>query len=71
MKAGVPVSINSDDPGLFGIDLGHEYEVLQRDLAFTAAEFDRCNDWAAAHSFLPLAVKQKVWPRPIPPLTRA
>lgn len=70
MQAGVPVSINSDDPGLFGIDLGHEYEVLRRELAFTAAEFDRCNDWAAAHSFLPLAVKQKVWPRPIPPLTK-
>lgn len=70
MKAGVPVSINSDDPSLFGIDLCHEYEVLQRDLAFTQAEFDRCNDWAAAHSFVPPAVKQKVWPRPIPPLTR-
>jgi len=71
MQAGVPVSINSDDPGLFGIDLCHEYEVLQRELAFTTAEFDRCNDLAAAHSFLPREVKQKVWPRPIPPLTRA
>ncbi|NJO13175.1 MAG: hypothetical protein HC872_06595 [Gammaproteobacteria bacterium] len=59
------MSINSDDPGLFGIDLCHEYEVLERDLNFTVAEFDDLNDLAAAHSFLPTAVKQRVWPRPI------
>ena len=68
MAHGVPVSINSDDPGLFGIDLCHEYRVLQRDLAFTREEFDRCNDAAAAHSFLPREIKQRVWPRPIPAL---
>lgn len=66
LEAGVHVSINSDDPGLFGIDLGHEYDVLRRELGFTAAEFDYCNDLAAAHSFLPDAVKRQVWPRPIP-----
>lgn len=27
IRSGVPVSINSDDPNLFGIDLVHEYEV--------------------------------------------
>jgi len=67
MDYGVPVSINSDDPSLFGIDLCHEYRVLQRDLGFTRAEFDRCNDMAAAQSFVPHAVKQQVWPRRIPP----
>ena len=66
MEAGVHVSINSDDPSLFGIDLNHEYEVLERDLRFTLTEFERCNDSAAAHSFLPQAVKQRVWPRKIP-----
>jgi adenosine deaminase len=66
MAHGVPVSINSDDPGLFGIDLCHEYRVLERALAFTGEEFDRCNDAAAAHSFLPHEIKQRVWPRPIP-----
>lgn len=65
MDAGVPVSINSDDPSLFGIDLCHEYEVLARDLKFTQAEFERINDQAAAHSFLPLEAKQRVWPRKI------
>lgn len=66
MEAGIPVSINTDDPGLFGIDLNHEYQVLQRELGFTVAEFDRCNDLAAAHSFVPGPLKQRVWPRPIP-----
>ena len=66
MQAGVDVSINSDDPGLFDIDLCHEYRVLERELEFTLAEFDRCNDLAAAHSFVPDEIKQKVWPRPIP-----
>jgi len=52
MEAGVPVTINSDDPGLFGIDLCHEYELLHREHGFTRGEFDRCNEVAAAHSFL-------------------
>jgi adenosine deaminase len=65
MEPGVPVSINSDDPSLFGIDLSHEYRALERDLGFTREEFDRVNDIAAAHSFLPHEAKQRVWPRPI------
>jgi adenosine deaminase len=66
LEAGVHVSINSDDPGLFGIDLCDEHEALRRELGFTAAELGHCNDLAAAHSFLPIEVKRKVWPRPIP-----
>jgi len=52
MEAGVAVTINSDDPSLFGIDLCHEYELLQREHGFTREEFDRCNEIAAAHSFI-------------------
>jgi adenosine deaminase len=66
MQLGVHCSINSDDPGLFGIDLTHEYEVLQRDLRFTQEEFDRLNDLAAAHSFIAPDIKRHVWPRDIP-----
>jgi adenosine deaminase len=53
MEAGVTVTINADDPSLFGIDLRHEYELLAREHAFTAEEFTRCNAAALAHSFLP------------------
>jgi adenosine deaminase len=69
MEKGVPVTINSDDPGVFGIDLTNEYRVLHEGLGLTLADFERCNDTAAAASFIPLAQKQKVWPRQIPTAT--
>ena len=65
MEAGVMVSINSDDPHLFGIDLCHEYDVVHDELGLTVEDFDRINDDAAACSFLPLEEKQRVWPREI------
>lgn len=65
MESDVPVTINSDDPGIFGIDLVHEYELLETIYGFTETEFQRCNDIAAQASFLPLLKKQKYWPRPI------
>lgn len=65
MEKGILVTANSDDPGVFAIDLVNEYEILQREHSFTAAEFDRINDVAASASFLPLESKQKFWPRPI------
>lgn len=65
MEFGVLTTINTDDPGIFGIDLTHEYEVLQKFHDFTDKDFERCNDYAAQTSFVPLEKKQKVWPRPI------
>ncbi len=52
-RAGVPVSINSDDPHLFGIDLVHEYELCARLYGFGLEDFRSINRAAAAHSFLP------------------
>ena len=68
MEAGVRTTINSDDPGIFNIDLVHEYELLHRHFAFKDQEFMDCNDLAAQASFIDLDQKQKVWPRPITPL---
>jgi adenosine deaminase len=65
MKQGLLVTLNSDDPGVFDIDLTNEYEVLAREHGFTAVEFERINDIAAAASFVPLEIKQKYWPRRI------
>jgi adenosine deaminase len=65
MDQGVKVTINSDDPGVFGIDLTNEYRVLHEGLGLTLEDFTRCNDTAAAASFIPLADRQKVWPREI------
>ena len=66
MEAGVMVSINSDDPHLFGIDLCHEYDIVHDELGLTLEDFDRINDDAAACSFLPPEEKQQVWSRKIP-----
>ncbi len=63
MNAGVGVTINSDDPGVFGIDLTNEYKVLQDNLGLTEADFKKCNDTAYAASFIPLAARAKTWPR--------
>ena len=65
MQAGVPVTINSDDPGVFDIDLTNEYRVLHEEQGMDTSDFARCNDIAAANSFLPYEAKQKFWPRPI------
>lgn len=53
MESGVATTINSDDPGIFNIDLTHEYELLKEQHLFTLEEFKKCNDWAAKASFLP------------------
>ncbi len=65
MEAGVLTTINSDDPGIFDINLTNEYHLLSEQYQFTQKEFDLCNDIAAAASFIPLAQKQKYWSRKI------
>jgi len=65
INAGIQVTINSDDPGIFATQLSDDYEVLHRVHGFTAAEFDKANDIAAAASFIAAADKQKHWPRTI------
>lgn len=65
INAGVQVTINSDDPGIFATQLSDDYEVLHRVHGFTVPEFDKANDIAAAVSFIDAAEKQKHWPRKI------
>ncbi|MDP3542261.1 MAG: adenosine deaminase [Elusimicrobiota bacterium] len=36
--AGLTATLSTDDPGVFGIDLSHEYEALSREAKFTAEE---------------------------------
>lgn len=58
--AGVSISINTDDAHLMGIDLVHEYELLQNLFGFSEADFKRINRRALEHSFLPEAYKTRV-----------
>ncbi|CAN5393454.1 adenosine deaminase [soil metagenome] len=59
--AGVLVTINTDDPGVFDFNLTHEYEALAEQLAFTEADFAACAETAARVSFISLAQRQRVW----------
>ncbi len=59
-RAGVGVSINSDDPHLFGIDLVNEYEACRRLYGFGDSDFNAINRGALAHSFLPEETKGRV-----------
>lgn len=55
--AGVPVTINSDDPGMFASVLTDDYLIAQENQGFGLNEFIRCNEVAFNKSFIPLAEK--------------
>jgi adenosine deaminase len=57
--AGISISINTDDPHVMGIDLVHEYALLQREFGFSPEEFQAINRRALEHSFLPEAQKAR------------
>ena len=61
MEAGIRVTINSDDPGIFHSDLTHEYELLEKHLGMSESEFKQCNQWAYEASFIPELMKNKYW----------
>jgi adenosine deaminase len=57
LRRGLRVTISSDDPGLFGIDLTHELEVARRDLGFSDRDLALATKNALEASFLSSAVK--------------
>lgn len=59
MESGVLTTINSDDPGIFNINLTHEYKLLQDMHGFTEEEFRHCNRIALKASFIPKEKKSR------------
>lgn len=59
-EAGVPVTLNSDDPHLMGIDLVDEYEIAVNEWGFKEAELVEMNRNALRASFLPKDVTDHV-----------
>jgi len=57
---GARVTINTDDPGLFGIDLTHELAVAVDTLGFEENDLRRVTANAIEASFLPEGVKAEV-----------
>jgi adenosine deaminase len=60
LREGVAVTINTDDPGLMGIDLTHELEVARDEIGFTDGDLAAVTRNALEASFLPQDVKGAV-----------
>jgi adenosine deaminase len=58
--AGVLVTVNSDDPPLFGTTLTDEYRLLAREFGYDSADLERITLNAVHASFLPAAEKSRL-----------
>ena len=58
-RVGIPISINTDDRGILGIDLTHEYGEAHK-LGFSLAELGRLSFDSVDHLFLPPAERSKL-----------
>ncbi|MDE2491993.1 MAG: adenosine deaminase [Elusimicrobia bacterium] len=57
-EEGLAVAVSTDDPGVFGVDLNHEYEVLARELGFGPEDLLEVA-WAGVESaFVPAAERR-------------
>jgi adenosine deaminase len=59
--AGVPVTINSDDPGMFASTLSDDYYLAHHYQNFSVEDFKICNETAFKHSFISKQEKARVW----------
>jgi adenosine deaminase len=53
LRSGVRVTLNTDDPGLMGIDLSHEYEAARTEIGFSDDDFAVAVRNSLAATFLP------------------
>lgn len=59
MTAGIQVTINSDDPGIFATTLSDDYAIAHQIHGFTVEDFKKCNQTAFNASFIPEKEKNK------------
>ncbi len=52
LNLGVPVTLNSDDPGMFDSVLSDDYLIAQKYLGFTKSDFDQCYQTALKNTFI-------------------
>ncbi|MFN7454583.1 MAG: adenosine deaminase [Pseudobdellovibrionaceae bacterium] len=61
-QAGVLVTVNSDDPGIFNYKLSDEYNLLHRHYGWSESDFTKANQIAFDASFIPNEIKNRFWP---------
>ena len=61
-NAGISVSINSDDPGIFNTYLSDDYSYLIRTAHLTALDFNKINKMAYKASFIAETIKRAAMP---------
>jgi adenosine deaminase len=59
-ERGIPVSINTDDPHMFGNSLAEEYRTLHRELGFSPADVRRLIEQGIETSWLPAERKREM-----------
>lgn len=57
----VPVTLNSDDPGMFASTLSDDYFLASQYQGFGLEQFNKCNATAFKNSFISESKKTKVW----------
>jgi hypothetical protein len=60
-EAGVPLCVNTDDPGIMAIDLNHEWAVWTEELGFSVEEMEAMTLLALDRSFLPREERERVF----------
>lgn len=60
--AGVKVTLNTDDPGVFDFNLTHEYDAVAEVLGVSETDFRKFNEDAARASFIAIEKRRRVWP---------
>lgn len=57
----VPVTLNSDDPGMFASTLSDDYYLAHRYQNFNLADLQKCNATSYRHSFISEQEKEAAW----------
>jgi len=61
LDAGVLVTLNTDDPGIFSTNITREYQIAVTQLGLTVQDLVHCNEVALKASFINKQKKQSAW----------
>ncbi|CAG9295898.1 adenosine deaminase [Celerinatantimonas diazotrophica] len=65
INAGIPVSLNTDDPGVSNIDIAHEYAVAHHQLGLSFSQCQQCQRDGVAMAFLTQSERLELYQRAV------